>query len=52
MKHPLRIERHTSNSFAPMCGAEAPCALNICFIIPDYARSAELPIIPETMPAY
>ena len=50
MKHPLRIERHTSNSFIPMRAAEAPCALNVCLlIIPDYARFAELPIIPETM---
>ena len=46
MVHPLWIERHTS-------AAEAPCMLNICLpIIPDYARSTELPIIPETMPAY
>ena len=36
-----------------MRAAEAPCALYICLpIIPDYARSAELQIIPETMPAY
>ena len=53
MKHPLRIERHTSNSFIPMRAAEAPCALNVCLlIIPDYAHSAELSIIPETMPTY
>ena len=53
MIHPLWIERHTSNSFIPMRAAEAPCALNVCLpIIPDYASSAELPIIPETMPAY
>ena len=33
--------------------AEAPCVLNVCLpIIPDYACSTELPIIPETMPAY
>ena len=33
--------------------AEAPCALSVRLpIIPDYARSTELPIIPETMPAY
>ena len=32
--------------------AEAPSMLNICLpIIPDYARSAELLIILETMPA-
>ena len=36
-----------------MHAAEAPYALNVCLpIIPDYARSTELPIIPETMPAY
>ena len=36
-----------------MHAAEVPCALNVCLpIIPDYARSAELPIIPETMPTY
>ena len=33
--------------------AEAPGMLNICLpIIPDYARSAKLLIILETMPAY
>ena len=33
--------------------AEAPGMLNVCLpIIPDYAHSAELLIILETMPAY
>ena len=53
MKYPLRIQTHTSNSFISMRAAEAPCALTVYLpIIPDYARSAELPITPETMPAY
>ena len=50
MKHPLWIERHTSNSFMSMRAAEAPCVL--IPIIPNYAHSTELPIIPETMPSY
>ena len=37
----------------PHAQPEAPSVLNVAFrLFPDYARSAELPIIPETMPAY
>ena len=46
----IRIERCTSNSSIPKHAAEAPRALSVCLpIIADYARFAELPIIPEAI---